>query len=68
MNWIAEKPVKNKNYKARTRHLGELIDCRVEPPQAKNCRIIFSRPVIVAPGQSVVVYGREECLGGGIVS
>jgi tRNA U34 2-thiouridine synthase MnmA/TrmU len=32
-----------------------------------KAKIVFKEPLIIASGQSVVIYDGEECLGGGIV-
>ena len=67
VNWIGEAPVSGKAYKARIRHLGELLECNLEPVGKGEAEIGFKLPIIVASGQSIVVYDHEICLGGGIV-
>jgi tRNA-uridine 2-sulfurtransferase len=62
MNLINE--IKNKNLKCRIRYRGEKIKCKIE-----GNKIIFDKPQIgVAPGQSLVLYDNEICLGGGIMN
>ncbi len=62
INWISGAPNKNKNYTAQIRYHGEFLPCKVEKNQ-----IFFERPILVAPGQSIVVYDGDVCLGGGVV-
>jgi tRNA-specific 2-thiouridylase len=70
VNWILEIPKPNKNYSAQIRYHGELLPCRVEHEgtlRSRRAKIIFQKPVLVASGQSVVVYDKDICLGGGVV-
>ncbi|HEU5114727.1 MAG TPA: tRNA 2-thiouridine(34) synthase MnmA [Candidatus Paceibacterota bacterium] len=60
-NWTVT-PSKDKEYCARIRHLGDLLPCKVE-----GDRVIFENKVIIASGQSIVVYDGDICIGGGIV-
>lgn len=53
---------------ARTRHRQPLEPCTAEPLAAGRLRVRFQRPQrAIAPGQSVVLYDRERCLGGGVI-
>ena len=61
-NWISDVPQENKDYTAQVRYHGELLPCRV-----KKNQVIFDKPILVAPGQSVVLYDGPLCLGGGVV-
>ena len=61
-NWIAEKPKAGGKYTARVRHLGVRA-----PVLFDSNKIIFDEPVVVASGQSLVLYDGDICLGGGIV-
>jgi tRNA-specific 2-thiouridylase len=67
-NWISKKPEENKNYTAQIRYHGEFLPCKIEAegPELSR-RMIFKKQVMVAPGQSCVVYDKDVCLGGGIV-
>jgi tRNA-specific 2-thiouridylase len=66
-NWIGLVPQQGTAYRARIRHLGELLPCTVDSVAASSARIVFEQPLIIAAGQSVVLYDKEQCLGGGIV-
>ncbi|MBI2631232.1 tRNA 2-thiouridine(34) synthase MnmA [Candidatus Nomurabacteria bacterium] len=66
-NWISETPKENKNYRAQIRYHGEFLPCRVRVLEKNRAEIIFDKPILVASGQSVVVYDRDVCLGGGVV-
>lgn len=66
-NWISGTPDESKEYTARIRHLGELLPCRVKILGNSEAAVEFKAPLIVASGQSIVVYDGEACLGGGIV-
>lgn len=67
VNWIGDRPESGKKYRARVRHLGELLPCMVEVVNASEAEIGFDTPLTIASGQSVVVYEGDICLGGGIV-
>lgn len=66
-NWIINPPVPNKNYQAQIRYHGELLDCQLKIKSDKKAEIIFYKNVLVDRGQSIVVYDKDVCLGGGIV-
>jgi len=66
-NWILELPQKNKIYKAQIRYHGEYFDCTIEIMEDKKAKIIFSKNILIASGQSIVVYNDSVCLGGGVL-
>ncbi len=66
-NWISEIPSSSKNYTAQIRYHGEFLPCKVKVISKTNAEVIFQKPVLVAGGQSVVVYDKDVCLGGGVV-
>ena len=64
--WIGEKPLSKKMYKFRLRHRAPLINGEFE--DEKLHKITLENDVrAVTSGQSVVVYDKEVCLGGGII-
>ncbi|KKU59907.1 MAG: tRNA (5-methylaminomethyl-2-thiouridylate)-methyltransferase [Parcubacteria group bacterium GW2011_GWA2_47_12] len=65
-NWVSGMPEKGKEYLARTRYRAPLQNCKVT---LRHDRILisFEKPQTVAPGQSLVIYGGEILLGGGII-
>lgn len=53
---------------ARIRHRQPLQPCRVNPLDDSRCQVIFDVPQRAAtPGQSLVLYCDQVCLGGGII-
>ncbi len=60
-------PEENKKYTAQVRYHGELFSCILEKDKKENYKIFFDKNVLVASGQSVVVYQDDICLGGGVV-
>lgn len=69
VRWISGEAPAAGTYLVRTRHTGELCPAQVEPLVDGRLRVDFGQPRRrVAPGQSVVVYDGEVCLGGGVVS
>ena len=67
INWISEMPESNKNYTAQIRYHGELLSCMVKTITKTKAEIMFSKPILIATGQSCVIYDKDVCLGGGIV-
>jgi len=66
-NWISGVPKPNKTYTAQIRYHGELLPCQVICAKFNFAQVIFKKPVLVASGQSCVIYSGDICLGGGIV-
>jgi tRNA-specific 2-thiouridylase len=67
VNWISDTPISEKEYTARIRYRQKLFPCTVAnaggswmvTPQAPHEQ--------EAPGQSLVLYDGDTCLGGGII-
>ncbi len=66
-NWINKIPEANKKYSAQVRYHGEFLKCQIKAISKFGAEIVFEKAVLVAPGQSVVVYDGDICLGGGVV-
>lgn len=67
INWINGAPKENKNYQANVRYHGELLNCKIICQSPTSAQVVFEKPVLVASGQSCVIYDRDVCLGGGVV-
>ena len=63
IHWINRPPEKDETVQVRLRHRGALIDARIDG----DIVYLSSPERAIAPGQSAVIYGGQECLGGGIV-
>ena len=70
LSWVAgEAPHPNWVYAAKTRYRQADAPCVVTRVDAASCDIEFAQPQwAVTPGQSVVVYDSNVCLGGGIIA
>lgn len=63
IHWINDAPGTDKKLQARIRHRGQLIDAHLD-----TMTLHLANPErAITPGQSVVLYDGEACLGGGIV-
>jgi tRNA-specific 2-thiouridylase len=69
MHWINGEP-NDDNLKcyAKTRYRQPDQLCNLTLDNAGNCHVLFEQPQrAVTPGQSVVFYQNDHCLGGGVI-
>jgi tRNA-specific 2-thiouridylase len=67
-SWIAGSVPQGKNFSGKTRYRQADADCVLKDAE-KGIAVEFSHPQwAVTPGQSVVLYDREVCLGGGVIT
>lgn len=69
LNWIAEPPA-NIPFKcsAKIRYRQQDQACTITLLENESCEVVFDLPQrAVTPGQSVVFYKDDECLGGGVI-
>ena len=68
LSWISNPPSSGHDYAAKTRYRQTDAPCRVARIDQTSCTLQFEQPQwAVTPGQSVVIYNQEICLGGGII-
>jgi tRNA-uridine 2-sulfurtransferase len=68
VNCVWRTEVSAKKYTAQIRYHGEMKPCFVVPHNAGDFRVMFDESDFsLSPGQSVVVYDGDVCLGGGVV-
>jgi tRNA-specific 2-thiouridylase len=68
-SWVAGAPPEKKNATAKTRYRQPDAPCSLERVVESEIRVGFEAPQwAVTPGQSVVLYEGEACLGGGIIT
>jgi tRNA-specific 2-thiouridylase len=70
LHWIAGEAPAGPPFacRARLRHRQPLQECRLDMIRGDQCRVRFSHPQrAVTPGQSVVFYHEDECLGGAVI-
>jgi len=69
IHWIAGRPPSgDRNLTGKTRYRQVDRTCRIVAMEGDSCRIRFEDAQwAVTPGQSVVLYDGDVCLGGGII-
>ncbi|KAF3977088.1 MAG: tRNA 2-thiouridine(34) synthase MnmA [Methylococcales symbiont of Iophon sp. n. MRB-2018] len=69
LDWCSNKPLSDSIHcKAKTRYRQSDQACFLQPLENDRCKAIFDKPQrAITPGQSVVFYEGEICLGGGII-
>jgi tRNA-uridine 2-sulfurtransferase len=69
LSWISGRtPHTHWVYGAKTRYRQKDAPCAVERVDARHCEVRFAESQwAVTPGQSVVIYESNVCLGGGII-
>jgi len=66
-HWITSRPAEGR-YQVRVRHRAPLIDAQLTYASDSEVKLALDSPErAVAPGQSIVIYDGDECVGGGIV-
>lgn len=70
LHWVAGKPpMLPLVCSAKTRYRQQDAACTIEAAEDNTCVVHFQKPQwAVTPGQSVVFYQDEVCLGGGIIN
>ncbi len=71
VSWVAGEPPRGeRKLRAQVRYRGEALPCRLDDLGGGRIAVSFTaeRPVGVAPGQAVVLYEGDECLGGATIS
>ena len=70
IHWIAEKPDRLPyTCMAKTRYRQADQACKIVELTEDFCKVKFDQPQrAITPGQSVVFYREDECLGGGIIN
>jgi tRNA-specific 2-thiouridylase len=72
VNWIAGEPPRNETrVTAKIRYRATEIAATIfpTPENGQGVRVIFDQPLRdITPGQAVVFYDGDQCLGGGIIS
>ena len=67
--WVSgEHPAAGAPFAAKTRYRQADADCRIGSASENRIEVEFDQPQwAVTPGQSVVLYDGEACLGGGVI-
>ena len=67
-NWITDKPIEGKAYTAKFRYRQQDNDVTLKFLDDDRIQVFYPKGVrAVTPGQAVVVYDGEVCLGGAII-
>jgi tRNA-specific 2-thiouridylase len=68
-SWVAGSPKKGRSFSGKTRYRQADAACTLAGGEKNEIAVEFSAPQwAVTPGQSVVLYDREVCLGGGVIT
>ncbi|MDD3529918.1 MAG: tRNA 2-thiouridine(34) synthase MnmA [Gallionellaceae bacterium] len=68
LSWVGPAPEPGRRYGAKTRYRQEDAACMIEGLADGRLELVFDEPQwAVTPGQSVVLYDGETCLGGGVI-
>ena len=68
-SWVSGSAPEGKDFSGKTRYRQADADCRLARAAQSEIAVEFAAPQwAVTPGQSVVLYDREVCLGGGVIA
>lgn len=69
LSWVGAPPAIGRRYTAKTRYRQQDAPCEVIHRDENAVELSFEQPQWAAtPGQSLVIYEGDTCLGGGIIS
>ncbi len=66
LHWINAMPLTKKTYSAHVRYQGKDIPAKISAEQ-KTVIVSLAQKEFISEGQSLVIYDKEVCMGGGIV-
>jgi tRNA-specific 2-thiouridylase len=68
-SWVLDAPAAGSGHSAKTRYRQADSACKVARVEGGNIDVEFTQPHwAVTPGQSVVLYDGEACLGGAVIA
>ena len=68
LNWICDKGIEGKEYQAKFRYRQEDNDITFKYIDDTHIQVFYPKGVrAVTPGQAVVIYDNEVCMGGAII-
>jgi tRNA-specific 2-thiouridylase len=68
IHWINDAPVGQFECYAKTRYRQPDQRCKLNLDKSGACHVVFDLPQrAITPGQSVVFYKNDQCLGGGVI-
>lgn len=67
VHWIHATPENGETLDAQTRYHAPVARTTLARDDGRWCAV-FAKPELLSPGQSVVLYRGDECIGGGVVS
>ena len=68
INWISKSPDLPLNSIAKIRYQGADQECTIQQAEKGSFEVEFAKPVrAVTPGQSIVFYQGDVCLGGAVI-
>ena len=68
LNYLTPNYPKNGEYSVKIRKNSNEIDAQIEFSDTNDFSVLFDKPQLsVTPGQSVVIYKKDQLIGGGII-
>jgi tRNA-specific 2-thiouridylase len=68
IHWISGKIPESKVLTAKIRYRAPDVPCKIKVTSEQSISVVFEKPQFaIAPGQSIVFYGQDICLGGAII-
>jgi len=69
LHWVSGKPPASPHCNAKIRYRQPDQRCQIEITGEDSARVVFDEAQrAITPGQSVVFYQGEVCLGGGVIT